>query len=312
MAKFSLAPWFFLGCVSSGCGSEPPRHEPPVDSHTDSAVDWSPTIASSDAAPDTSSTTASSAGSTSSVGANAQSAAAQGAVSSSTASGAGGSAGASTGHGEPASSATGSQAQGSGGMAGGSASAGAGAAGQGGEGVSEPPAPEVPVGSLLLTEYVESQSYDKAVELTNVSEQDLSLSACQLLIYFNGNPEPGSKIGLSGELAPHTSLVACHSRSSEPILSVCQVPSGNISFDGNDAVVLACDGNVHDSLGELGVLPDPVWKDQTWRRSCEALPRTDPLSDFDISAEWVRVADEQALTGLGDPTCAEPAQPSEP
>src|SRR5690606_35213885 len=161
--------------------------------------------------------------------------------------------------------------------------------------------PPIAVGALLISEYLEGSSgSDKAIELSNMSSDVLALEACQLVIYFNGKSTPGNEVPLMGELLPGTSHTLCHSRSSAELLARCDQPTGSASFNGDDAIVRECDGLAHDSIGQVGVLPDAnQWgdgdlgtKDQILRRRCGSLPRTDPTSPFDVTLEWVKVSDE--------------------
>jgi len=183
---------------------------------------------------------------------------------------------------------------------------------------------------VLITEYVEGPSNDKAVELSNLSSKAVSLAACRLEIYFNDNPEPGPSIALAAELAPGTSLVLCHTSASAELLAVCD-QTGGISFNGNDTVVLRCEDAVHDSFGQVG-FEGSEWRntasssgapptgpfssvDHVLRRRCDVAPRTEPAEPFEVALteDWFPVWSFEvppgsggAYDGLGDPACDAP------
>lgn len=188
-----------------------------------------------------------------------------------------------------------------------------------------PPPPPVPLGAVLITEYVEGiDGDDKAVELSNLSDDTVSLTACRLETYFNGKLESSSGTDLTIELRPQTSYVLCKSSTDSVLSSLCDRAAASINFNGDDALVLRCDGVVHDSFGQVGFDPGSEWRspdgggasaDHIMRRRCGATPRTDPLAPFDevFGADWVSVwafADgdaNSAYEGLGLATCAEPS-----
>jgi len=189
--------------------------------------------------------------------------------------------------------------------------------------------PPVPVGSLLITEYVESGG-DKAIEISNLGPQSLSLAECRLETYFNGNVESTSGVDLNVELEPEQSWVLCNSPEHAALLAICDQPS-SVNFNGNDALVLRCNAAVHDSFGQVGD-PGEAWQsseaadgesysseDHVLRRRCGALPRTDPLPMFEVALteDWVSIWEIKSVPtgpefdGLGKSTCADRPVPSE-
>ena len=55
---------------------------------------------------------------------------------------------------------------------------------------------------LLISEYVEGSSNNKAVELVNLGSQTVDLSQYKLQMFFNGNTTAATTINLTGNLAP--------------------------------------------------------------------------------------------------------------
>lgn len=123
-------------------------------------------------------------------------------------------------------------------------------------------------GGLLITEYVEGSSFNKALELTNTSDQNLSLEGYSLELYSNGNTEPSNVMTLDnlGTLAAGDSLTIAHPRASSELLSLSDTTSNVVNFNGNDAVALL-DANhqVTDMVGTLGSA-DYFGQDTTLRR----------------------------------------------
>ncbi|PML79666.1 ExeM/NucH family extracellular endonuclease [Enterovibrio norvegicus] len=151
---------------------------------------------------------------------------------------------------------------------------------------------------VLITEYVEGSSNNKAVEITNLGSDSVSLDNWAVKIASNNNTSFGSTIALSGALAAGDSLVIGNSNASADITDVSQITSGSVNFNGNDVVALI-DGNdnVVDSLGELA-LGSNYAKDVTLRRQEGSVGRTDLTATFDVSAEW-QSFDRDTFDGLG-------------
>ncbi|HEY6722478.1 MAG TPA: lamin tail domain-containing protein, partial [Polyangiaceae bacterium] len=208
------------------------------------------------------------------------------------------------------------------------ASGGAGGSDGGGFGgepstTGEPP-PPVPLGAVLITEYVEGvDGDDKAVELSNLSDETVVLSECRLETYFNGNLESSSGVDLTTiELRPQTSYVLCKSSASTGLSSACHRAAASINFNGDDALVLRCNGVIHDSFGQVGFDPGDEWRssesssgtaDHVLRRRCGAAARTESSSPFEavLGEDWISVwtfdeGTSAEYPGLGIAACAEP------
>jgi hypothetical protein len=185
----------------------------------------------------------------------------------------------------------------------------------------------VPPGAVLITEYVECvDGDDKAVELSNVSDETVLLDECRLETYFNGNLESTGGVDLTTiELRPQTSYVLCKSSAGSGLSSICDRAAASINFNGDDALVLLCNGVVHDSFGQVGFDPGDEWRsadgsgtaDHVLRRRCGAAARTDSSAPFEaaLGGDWVNVwtFDEDMsfeFAGLGIAACAEPADAS--
>ena len=192
------------------------------------------------------------------------------------------------------------------GGAGGERPDGAGFGGAGGEGSEGAPP------NLLLSEYIEGSSSNKALELVNRGARSLELAACAVELYTNGAATLTRRIALDAEtLVPGGVWVLCHPSSHASILTVCDQASGSMNYNGNDALVVVCDGAVQDSFGQVGVDPGASWAgattrtaDATLRRRCSVSSGdTMPGDLFDPDTEWSGQGAD-VFDYLGDPACA--------
>ncbi|PMG42274.1 endonuclease [Shewanella sp. 10N.286.52.B9] len=116
-------------------------------------------------------------------------------------------------------------------------------------------------GALIITEYVEGSSNNKAIELSNVgaSALDLDASEYKLTLFFNGSTTPGKTQILSGILNAGESRVFHHSDAADEFKVGDE--SEVTGFNGDDALVLYKDDVVIDRLGKLGEDPGSEWTD---------------------------------------------------
>jgi hypothetical protein len=160
---------------------------------------------------------------------------------------------------------------------------------------------------LLISEYVEGSSNNKAVEIYNGTGAAVDLSAYQLLQYSNGSPTVGLTLTLSGSLAPGDVYVVAHSSAAPAILAQADQTTGAGLFNGDDALVLRKSGSVVvDSVGQVGFDPGTEWgtglvstADNTLRRQVDVCTGDTVVNDaFDPAPEWDGFATD-AFDGLG-------------
>lgn len=114
-------------------------------------------------------------------------------------------------------------------------------------------------GGLIISEYIEGSSQNKCIEITNTSDQDIDLSAYQLVLNSNANPSPQSSLTLSGTLSAEESFVICHGSAAPVFLSKADMISNSvINFNGDDLISLIeiASGDTLDRVGsnlQLGV-----------------------------------------------------------
>lgn len=201
---------------------------------------------------------------------------------------------------DPAAAASGGEAHSSAGGAGGSEPS-AGAAGDTAATIGG--APAVP-GVLFFSEYVEGSGSYKALEVYAPSAA--TLEGCELRTYFNGKLEP-ARLALHGSLSSGGVQVLCSSTLATDQPNLCD-RSTNLTFNGDDALVLACSGVVLDALGQVGVDPGEAWGDgatanHTLRRKCAITSgRTEDTAPFDPELEW-SLLNADVFVDLGQHIC---------
>lgn len=113
---------------------------------------------------------------------------------------------------------------------------------------------------LIISEYVEGSSNNKAIEIFNGTGRDLSLSGYSIRIYTNGATTP-SIINLTSTatLNDGETFVIANSSANTAILALAQQTSGSLGFNGNDAVALFNGTSMIDLIGKTGCDPGTAW-----------------------------------------------------
>lgn len=161
---------------------------------------------------------------------------------------------------------------------------------------------------ILISEYVEGSSNNKAIELVNTGEQSVLLDGFKVEIYFNGSTEVGRTLELNGTLESGEYYVIAKDIASSEILDVADL-TGALDFNGDDTVLVRDSfNNIVDSIGQLGVDPGSEWfengvgtQNETLRRKLEATAGdTNPDDAFDPSAQYDTFPID-TIDGLGNP-----------
>lgn len=167
---------------------------------------------------------------------------------------------------------------------------------------------------LIISEYIEGTSNNKAIELYNGTQAEIDLADYRLLQYNNAATSPTNTISLVGDLGPGEVHVVTHTQWAldfEP-----DQRAGGLNFNGNDALVLQRGSTIVDSFGRVGEDPGaPGWGDPpvTMDRTLVRLPDVcagDTLVDdeFDPHAEY-EVFPVNTITDLGShATTCEPGE----
>ena len=103
---------------------------------------------------------------------------------------------------------------------------------------------------LLISEYIEGSSNNKAIEIANFTGASVNLSGYSLQKTTNGGGTFGSTFNLSGTLANGEVYIVANSSATSSILNVADATSGVATFNGNDAVGLFKNGTLIDLIGD--------------------------------------------------------------
>lgn len=148
---------------------------------------------------------------------------------------------------------------------------------------------------LFFSEYTEGSGFNKAVEIANLGSQAVDLTAHNYVIsvFSNGSSSASFSVTLGGSIAPGDVFVVSNP-DADPMLIAASDQLAALSFNGDDAVVFYKDGEVIDSIGQVGFDPGSQWgtgetstQDNTIRRLLSVTTGdTDPTDVFDPSLEW--------------------------
>ena len=147
------------------------------------------------------------------------------------------------------------------------------------------PPPSSTGSDLMISEYVEGTSNNKALEFYNPTANTLDLSAYTVELYANGATKATNTQKLTGSLAPGAVLVLVNG-SAIPGLKAKGTVSSVTNFNGDDAIVLKKSGVVIDSFGQVGV--QSMWgADVTLRRKSGIVSGdSNPNDPFSAATEW--------------------------
>jgi len=159
---------------------------------------------------------------------------------------------------------------------------------------------------LIISEYIEGSSNNKAIELYNNADTEISLEGYVLGLYSNGSSSIGNSIDLTGTLAANTTYIISNPGATADILDIADTTSTVTYYNGDDALVLTKDGVIVDSFGQVGVDPGSFWSDATAQTQNKTLRRklsitsgrTDSTAEFLPSEEWEQF-DIDTFDGLG-------------
>ncbi|MEC2077843.1 chitobiase/beta-hexosaminidase C-terminal domain-containing protein [Metabacillus fastidiosus] len=172
-----------------------------------------------------------------------------------------------------------------------------------------------PAADLIISEYIEGSSFNKAIELYNGTGASVDLSKYSLELYSNGVEVATKALKLTGELENGKTYVISHAQAAESIKSKAQLlDSAVMNHNGDDAFVLRNGTEVIDSFGTVGEDPGTAWgstvktADMTLiRKSSVTKGDTDPFNAFDPAEEWTNLPKDDA-SDLGKHKMDNPVQ----
>jgi len=112
---------------------------------------------------------------------------------------------------------------------------------------------------LFISEYLDGQGSDNAVEIYNPTDTAINLSGYKLLIYNNASLTPTS-IVLTGTISAFGTYVVAERGANSYIIAHSNQMSSSLNFNGDVCTVLSKSGIHIDKIGEIGVAnPSGSW-----------------------------------------------------
>ncbi|NWQ44055.1 chitobiase/beta-hexosaminidase C-terminal domain-containing protein [Bacillus sp. EB106-08-02-XG196] len=178
---------------------------------------------------------------------------------------------------------------------------------------------------LIISEYIEGSSFNKAIELYNGTGAEINLSGYTLEHYNNsgsaitGTTTTDKVLLLDGKLAAGDTYVISRSDADPAIAAVTDKIDDSkqiINFNGNDQIVLKKNGSVIDSIGQVGSVEISL-ADVSLVRNSDVLKGDTIINDpFDNTKEWTNLG-KDTFSNLGEHTLGgsseeEPTEPEAP
>lgn len=139
---------------------------------------------------------------------------------------------------------------------------------------------------LVISEYVEGSSNNKAIEIYNGTGAPVDLSAYSIELYANLNTTPGNTITLSGTLAHGETKVFVHNQAND-VLKPLGEAANVTNFNGDDTVVLKKNDTIIDSFGKIAG-GEKFAENVTYVRNADNFTGdTNPNDDIDLSG-WTQ------------------------
>lgn len=146
---------------------------------------------------------------------------------------------------------------------------------------------------LLISEYVEGSSNNKAIEIANVTSGNINLSSYNLRRQSNGSGDWSAPFYLSGTLDIGNVIVIINGEANnETLINEADIVVENnastnygepLNFNGNDPVGLFKNDDLIDIIGEFNGGSGNFAKDVTLRRKSSV---AEPNTTFDLENEW--------------------------
>ena len=107
--------------------------------------------------------------------------------------------------------------------------------------------------NLIISKYIEGTGTNRALEITNRSQETVDLSEYQIDIYLNISTTVSNTIHLDGELLPGASLALVHPDSDPSMIALADIVTNELTFVGLDTIALTFrNGTIIDQIGIIG------------------------------------------------------------
>lgn len=140
---------------------------------------------------------------------------------------------------------------------------------------------------LFISEYIEGSSYNKAVEIANLTGSAIDLSAYSLKRQVNGAGSWGTAISLSGTLSDNEVYTLAHTNAESDLTNIADLTSTGTAllFNGNDPVGLFKNDVLIDIVGTFDGGSSDFAKNVTLARNTTQSNTTYTTSEWDTYAE---------------------------
>ena len=152
---------------------------------------------------------------------------------------------------------------------------------------------------LLISEYIEGSSNNKAIEIANLTQNTIDLSVYNLRRQANGAGSWSTKFDLTGNVNPGNVVVIINgSATNATILAQADITIPNnvdtnygepLNFNGNDPVGLFKNDDLIDIVGVFNGGSENFAKDVTLRRKPSVV---EPNTTYDFINEWTLFAQD--------------------
>jgi hypothetical protein len=112
---------------------------------------------------------------------------------------------------------------------------------------------------IFISEYVEGNSNNKAIELYNPSPVDIDLTGYHMETWNNGATAPTNTQELSGTIEANGVFVLVNALAAPELYQAADVVSQITWYNGNDVIALYHDGEIIDQMGVFGEDPGDPW-----------------------------------------------------
>ena len=167
----------------------------------------------------------------------------------------------------------------------------------------------IPPPPLFFSEYVEGGGNNKALEIYNAGTDAVDLTQCEIRRYDNNSTVIQSTYAMTGSLDAGSVVVIANSGFYNPASEWTTTGSAVFQFNGDDPMVLACNGVEIDLIGEVVEADTGPWEagdgagnteNNTLRRKC-GVTQGSMVGTASLLTEWDTFP-QDTVDGLGTHT----------